>query len=93
MAKQLCERLGANIMSENYIVINGKKLELTEEQLKKLEIEPARHSKNPTSCLCQHPFKKLSQNTRSNQRRSIKSLTTTECSGNSQNWLENARLR
>lgn len=28
MAKQLCERLRENIMSENYIVINGKRLDL-----------------------------------------------------------------
>ena len=32
-------------MSENYIVINGKKIELTEEQLKQLGIEPEK--KNP----------------------------------------------
>ncbi len=34
-------------MNENYIVINGKKIELTEEQLKQLGIEPERKRKNP----------------------------------------------
>lgn len=34
-------------MSENYIVINGKKIELTEEQLKQLGIEPEKKRKNP----------------------------------------------
>lgn len=47
MAKQLCEKLGANIMNENYIVINGKKSELTEEQLKALGVEVETKRKNP----------------------------------------------
>lgn len=34
-------------MNENYIVINGKKIELTEEQLKQLGIEPEKKRKNP----------------------------------------------
>lgn len=34
-------------MSENYIVINGKKIELTEEQLKQLGIEPEKKRNNP----------------------------------------------
>ena len=34
-------------MNENYIVINGKKTELTEEQLKQLGIEPEKKRKNP----------------------------------------------
>lgn len=34
-------------MSENYIVINGKKAELTKEQLKVLGIEPEKKRKNP----------------------------------------------
>lgn len=34
-------------MNENYIVINGKKAELTEEQLKQLGIEPEKKRKNP----------------------------------------------
>lgn len=34
-------------MNENYIVINGKKIELTEEQLKQLGIEPKKKRKNP----------------------------------------------
>lgn len=34
-------------MNENYIVINGKKVELTEEQLKQLGIEPEKKRKNP----------------------------------------------
>lgn len=34
-------------MSENYIVINGKKAEMTEEQLKQLGIEPEKKRKNP----------------------------------------------
>lgn len=34
-------------MNENYIVINGKKAELTEEQLKALGIEPEKKRKNP----------------------------------------------
>ena len=34
-------------MSENYIVINGKKAELTEEQLKALGIEPEKKRNNP----------------------------------------------
>lgn len=41
------EEKGANIMNENYIVINGKKIELTEEQLKQLGIEPKKKRKNP----------------------------------------------
>ena len=34
-------------MNENYIVINGKKIELTEEQLKQLGIETEKKRKNP----------------------------------------------
>ena len=34
-------------MNENYIVISGKKIELTEEQLKQLGIEPEKMRKNP----------------------------------------------
>ena len=34
-------------MSENYIVINGRRTELTEEQLKQLGIEPEKKEKNP----------------------------------------------
>lgn len=34
-------------MNENYIAINGKKIELTEEQLKQLGIEPEKKRKNP----------------------------------------------
>lgn len=34
-------------MNENYIVINGKKIELTEEQLKQLGIESEKKRKNP----------------------------------------------
>lgn len=34
-------------MNENYIVINGKKIELTEEQLKQFVIEPKKKRKNP----------------------------------------------
>lgn len=34
-------------MSESYIVINGKKIELTDEQLKTLGIEPENKRKNP----------------------------------------------
>lgn len=34
-------------MNENYIVINGKRLDLTEEQLKQLGIEPKKKRKNP----------------------------------------------
>ena len=34
-------------MNENYIVINGKKIELTEEQLKQLGIEQEKKRKNP----------------------------------------------
>ena len=34
-------------MNENYIVINGKKIELTEEQLKQLGIEPEKKRNNP----------------------------------------------
>lgn len=34
-------------MNENYIVINGKRLELTKEQLKALGIEPEKKRKNP----------------------------------------------
>lgn len=34
-------------MNENYIVINGKKIELTEEQLRQLGIEPGKKRKNP----------------------------------------------
>lgn len=34
-------------MNENYIVINGKKIELTDEQLKQLGIEPEKKRKNP----------------------------------------------
>ena len=34
-------------MNGNYIVINGKKIELTEEQLKQLGIEPEKKRKNP----------------------------------------------
>lgn len=34
-------------MNENYIVINGKRLDLTEEQLKQLGIEPEKKRKNP----------------------------------------------
>lgn len=47
MAKQLCKRLGENSMNENYIVINGKRLDLTDEQLKVLGIEPEKKRKNP----------------------------------------------
>lgn len=34
-------------MNENYIVINGKKIELTEEQLEQLGIEPEKKRNNP----------------------------------------------
>jgi hypothetical protein len=34
-------------MNENYIVINGKKIELTEEQMKQLWIEPEKKRNNP----------------------------------------------
>ena len=34
-------------MSENYLVINGKRTELTEEQLRQLGIEPEKKRKNP----------------------------------------------
>ena len=34
-------------MSGNYLVINGKRTELTEEQLKQLGIEPEKKRKNP----------------------------------------------
>ena len=34
-------------MSENYLVINGRRTELTEEQLKQLGIEPEKKEKNP----------------------------------------------
>lgn len=34
-------------MNENYIVINGKKIEMTEEQLKQLGIEPKKKRNNP----------------------------------------------
>lgn len=39
--------MGQTIMNENYIVINGKKIELTEEQLKMLGIDPKEKRKNP----------------------------------------------
>lgn len=34
-------------MNENYIVINGKKIDLTEEQMRQLGIEPEKKRKNP----------------------------------------------